>query len=356
MILGCDQHNKSNLSPNPNTDKMTNQNDWMDHGQGAGFIFARTKDKKDENKGILSVLGWTKENQFKEFYNIRYIDTKLTTPGKTDSVYWCSWIPSLENYCVAPIYRNTLEFYNTKGKLKKTVHIPFKEGKFNGILKSASLKRIDLSQNGKFAVTVWDTEEFFIKQTKTINKVTIAVINCQTGDLTWVGDAIAKQSIMIRSSIISNNGKYVAFDGFDHGVAVYDTEKQKLLWQNELGSVRNLYVAFSNDNKFVFTGGFSGIVYKLDAKNGRLIAKYGLGENGTKFNQDIRSDTSCLAISPNGKLLASSCGDGIYIWDIESDKLIKRFQFARALCIQFSPDSRSIALVNPGRYLVRKIK
>jgi len=52
---------------------------------------------------------------------------------------------------------------------------------------------------------------------------------------------------------------------------------------------------------------------------------------------------NALAFSPDGKVVASSCEDSIFLWDVATGKLIRHFRLDWVTCLAFSPNGKELA-------------
>jgi WD40 repeat protein len=113
------------------------------------------------------------------------------------------------------------------------------------------------------------------------------------------------------------------------------TGKQLLEIQNNSFQPNNLgrTVAFSSDGRTLFVGGKDGKVYRCEVATGNLLAPLALGSG------PIES----IAISPDGKLLAASCGS-IRLWDLSADRLRLQFRgpVSSGFSLVFGPDSKTL--------------
>src|SRR5262249_22157955 len=88
-----------------------------------------------------------------------------------------------------------------------------------------------------------------------------------------------------------------------------------------LGTVRfrvpfPMCVAFSRDGKTLFSGGYGGQVHVLDPATGKELRRF--GAHGLSI--------SCLALSPNGRLLATGGEQDkdVCLWDLATGKQVRR--------------------------------
>ncbi|MCP4699551.1 MAG: hypothetical protein GY862_22290, partial [Gammaproteobacteria bacterium] len=116
------------------------------------------------------------------------------------------------------------------------------------------------------------------------------------------------------------------------------------------GDTNNTAVAFSQDNRILFTGGNNGELRAWDLRNSAVLWR---NKKAHKYN--IKS----LVLSPNGHILASGGSDNtVALWNPDSGSCLHRLQAheGRVLSVVWSPDGcvlvsgsddKTIALWNP---------
>lgn len=128
----------------------------------------------------------------------------------------------------------------------------------------------------------------------------------------------------------SNDGKYIVTGGLESRVFVWDANEQKVL--KELKGVRRfpLSVCFSIDGKYVIAGGKDRRVNIWDFESGNLITSL----------RGHSDDVTSVKVSPDNKYIASASADRtIRIWDLATKELVHTLKGHRNRInsIDFSP-------------------
>jgi WD40 repeat protein len=113
-------------------------------------------------------------------------------------------------------------------------------------------------------------------------------------------------------------------------------------------------LAFSPDGKVLYSGSFQTIHF-WDANTGKELRRVG-EDNRERLSSDDPNLSRCLAMSPDGKKLASGDTDGsLRIVDVATGAVEKKWK-AHDLClvsVAFSPDGRKLVSVGSGDSAIR---
>lgn len=101
-------------------------------------------------------------------------------------------------------------------------------------------------------------------------------------------------------------------------------------------------VAFSSDEKYILSGGYSYTALLWNTETGETIKTYRLIE-GLSPNE-----ISAVALSPDGNFALTAAHAKIYMWDIASEKIIKEYNTGYALELEFLPGGRHFLLREAG--------
>jgi WD40 repeat protein len=141
----------------------------------------------------------------------------------------------------------------------------------------------------------------------------------------------------VSSVTVSPDGTLVATAGGEGGVRLYNARSGAMV--RALGDVGDRSVVFTPDGKYIAAAGFhmDKLVGVYEVRTGKRVKSLA---GHTEWEADA------TAISPDGKLLASSGTDRqILVWELETGKLRHRFQNQphRMPALAFSPDSATLA-------------
>lgn len=147
----------------------------------------------------------------------------------------------------------------------------------------------------------------------------------------------APPTTSVNSVTVSPDGALVATASGEGGVRLYDAKSGALL--RALGDVGDRSVVFSPDSKTLTAAGFH-----MD----KLVALYDVqtGKRLRTFAGQTEWEADATAISPDGKLLASTATDKqVLVWEIATGKLRLQLkdQPFRLASLAFSPDGATLA-------------
>ena len=120
----------------------------------------------------------------------------------------------------------------------------------------------------------------------------------------------------ITSVSLSKNDQYLVSSGEDNVVNVWDIQQRSLLWKNHQSQNETNAVLINNDNQLII-GGSDKTIKILDISTQKV----------EKILKGHSKAVTCLAISPDGRLLFSGSSDAsIKIWDLKKQEYIYEIQ------------------------------
>jgi WD40 repeat protein len=120
----------------------------------------------------------------------------------------------------------------------------------------------------------------------------------------------------VTSVSLSKNGQYLVSSGEDNVVNVWDVQQRSLLWKNHQSQDATNAVLINSDNKLII-GGSDKTIKILDISTQKV----------EKILKGHSKAVTCLAISPDGRLLFSGSSDTtIKIWDLDKQEYIYEIQ------------------------------
>ncbi len=140
-----------------------------------------------------------------------------------------------------------------------------------------------------------------------------------------------------RSIVWSRDGNYLFIGTYEKGLAIYDVVHKKLF--PLVGNNANVSsLAISPDGKTLGVGlADDGSIRLWTIEN--IHPVYELQTIFPAHQEAV----NVLAFSPDGKLIASGSDDGkVFVWDVKTGKMIKKFEEGIVLGLVFSPDGKTL--------------
>ncbi len=162
-----------------------------------------------------------------------------------------------------------------------------------------------------------------------------------------VPTAIVHLERPVHSLTLDQNGRLLALGGTGR-VVVWDVPRQTALHSFDEGKGDIVSVEFSPDGRLLAAGVYDTVAV-WDTDTGETVATF----------SDHRGYLSSLAVSPNGRWLAAGTRGqdaGVYLWDIERERLHKRLTYPTPYsdvmrAISFSHDGHKVAAVGLDRII-----
>ena len=214
--------------------------------------------------------------------------------------------------------------------------------------KKWSCDKIGGSRNGKFAAVLMKEGSY---------NYHIGLLDIAAQELRWVFGYYGKESGKeiygwIGQVAVSDDGRFIAVLGWNHGTAIVDTAAGKMKWFKAPPEANNmLYGIFSPDGLTLYaadSGG--GCVFVLDAKTGEVIRQwYATTKGKSIYGQRV----SCFTVSPDGNWLAAGTGPAgeVFLFDVnnpDNKPIMLPHGHGTTLIVNFSPDSKYLASVAGG--------
>ena len=145
----------------------------------------------------------------------------------------------------------------------------------------------------------------------------------------------------INSAEFSPSGKYILTTQ-DKSINCWDIQKGDLLYTLKENT---RFAHFSPDGNTFLTSSYPKEKIKIwDTESGRILKVFNKQDNGTNIS---------AFFNPNGNsVLSTSWDDFIYLWDIESCKIIRKIKVHNPVYASFSPDGKTIISIDSS-YIVR---
>ena len=141
----------------------------------------------------------------------------------------------------------------------------------------------------------------------------------------------------VKSLEMTSDNSRVIVSSSDGNIRIYEIESGKQLAITEGYDSSDAICLTRDQSKLVISGG--------GPDNQMMILDVGKMKTMTKVNNAHFEKVRCLAISPDGKMLASGSNDfEIKLWDLTTFELIKKLvgHALKVTCIQFKPESNCL--------------
>ena len=235
------------------------------------------------------------------------------------------WVPSSET--------NVLVVSNLKGD-KELNRLPLPGNR--------RCKLLEVSANGEFAVTALESYG------QSDSGIQLAVTDSALTSISQVVTKPIEGGLILNNIGVSDDGSMIAAVGRKDGgwVLVGDVRSRKVLWEQSFGETSAFNnVVFSPDAKTIYASEPGRFVYAFEVAAQRLVKKFEMDKYKTPPNNP--QTILCVAVSPDGRLLAAASGpfSKIWIWDVQTGAkvaVIKTGQVATT-GTAFSPDSSLLA-------------
>jgi WD40 repeat protein len=289
------------------------------------------------------------------------VNNKLSVISKDKHIYTWQWkdlavwpvVAKPQAVIIAPIANDKI-IYNSSVGSGKLIITNLKADKELATLSlpfGVECKKIKTSSSGKFGIISMLSNEGVEK-----DRLKLAVFDSEFKNLSCVfqKDASTEKFLINDFDITDDNSIFAGAGEKDKAwVFAKAIKNEKVLWEKTFGEYgRFTSVKFSPDGKTLFAVEKVRYIISLDSATGSTIKGYEMSTYKTPANQ--KQNISCIAISPDGKILAADTEPGriVWFWDIASGNKIGEI-YASELTVSgmaFSPDSKYLAtgcLVSP---------
>jgi WD40 repeat protein len=292
--------------------------------------------------------------------SILTVDNKLSVISKNNHIYTWQWndlsiwpiVAKPQASLIMPIIGDKVLYTAAGiGKLVLTDLKAEKELKSISLPYGAECKKIKTSFNGKFGIISMILGEGAEK-----NWLKLALFDSDLKDLSFVFQKDTKsENLLLHDFAVSNEGDLIAGAGQKEKAWIFvkDFKNDKILWEKTFDDYAQFtIVEFSPDGKTLFVGEKVRYIVSLDSATGTIKRIYEIPKYNTPAHQ--KQNISCIAISPDGKILAADTEPAcnVWYWDLNTGEKITSFHANEFTVsdIVFSPDSKYLAtgcLVTP---------
>jgi WD40 repeat protein len=293
--------------------------------------------------------------------NVMTIDGKLSIISKNNHIYTWQWrdlsiwpvVVKLQANAILPIADDKI-IYNPSADSKKLIITNLKADKELASLSlpyEAGCKKIKISSNGKFGIV-----SVIFNESAQKNWLKLAAFDSNSKDLSFVFQKDTKaEDFSLSDFAISDDGNLLAGVGRKEKAWIFvkGLKNDKILWEKTFDEYSQFtFLTFSPDGKTLYVTEKVRYIIVLDSATGNTIRVYEIPIYETPSNQ--KENISCIAISPDGKILAVDTEPArtVWFWDIATGKKIDTICASDLTVsgITFSPDSKYLAtgcLVSP---------
>lgn len=226
------------------------------------------------------------------FSKIKVPETTGAGESHTDSVTSVLWVPP--HYFFTASYDDSIKIWNEKLCLVKTINDFHTE-----TISTIHYYQVN-DQEGYLISTSWD------------NTINVSYINNDNISDISIFETLTGHTDSVRTSCLSNDGKYLATSSNDHSIKVWNVDNN-FIEDHTLPTLDTIAraLSFSPDSQFLAAGLEDGNVKIYDATN-HFEQKYEIACNGIT----IRS----ICFSPDGNFLVAGLNNGhIKIWNSKNN-------------------------------------
>ena len=163
-----------------------------------------------------------------------------------------------------------------------------------------------------------------------------AITATETSDTVWVRTLLDGTMVMkleghgenVSAIALSHDGRWLACGVADGSVRLWDLESGKPQWQTKHHDAKVSVIAFFPDDRMLATGSDDGRVNLIATEDGEYI----------RHSKAHRDDSiSCLAVSNNGRLVASGGYSNLEILNADNLKVARKLKHETHYALWFAP-------------------